>query len=426
MRGALKVVVLGGSAWSTPLLWTHLTGDPGLPGVDVLLAGRDPERLAAVRRASLLLAPPGRHRLETVPLRASSWGDIGRDDVVLVQLRSGGYAGRCADETFPLAHGSCGDEGLGPGGLAAGLRNWSLVRPLLASIPRSAGSPLVLMMSSPVGLLTRVAARAFAELRIAGICELPWTTLQGICRAVGARVADVRFGYTGVNHLGWLHGITDGARDLVRAYAATLPERGRFPSRALVESHGGVPLSYLRLHFERAAVLEEQRQSPRPRGQELELLRRRALDAFRCGSRGEIAGALEARPAPWYEHAIAPLLAALAGAPARIPSFLSVPAGSPHLHPGVAAGDVLELPHHVEAGRLVPLPPSCPPSPAIALLSSRFVAYERAAAHAVETGDVRDVERALELHPSVARTSSLRALAGEIVGVVGRSDARAA
>src|SRR5207253_409301 len=98
-------------------------------------------------------------------------------DLVLVQIRNGGYAARAFDETFPLTYGVAGDEALGPGGLSAGIRNWKAIEPALDQISRFSPNALVLMMSSPVGLLVRASMQRFPNLRLAGICELPWTTL---------------------------------------------------------------------------------------------------------------------------------------------------------------------------------------------------------------------------------------------------------
>src|SRR5207237_5067388 len=117
----------------------------------------------------------------------------------------GGYAARATDETFPLRYGIPGDETLGPGGLCAAIRNLKAVQPALHQISKFAPEALILMLSSPRGLLVRASKRLFPHLRVMGICELPWTTLADTCRAAGTQAAGVRFDYFGVNHLGWLY-----------------------------------------------------------------------------------------------------------------------------------------------------------------------------------------------------------------------------
>ena len=60
----MDVVIMGGSAQSTPGLWAYLVNEARLRDLRIRLAGRDRRRLEAVRRACLLLARPGANRLE--------------------------------------------------------------------------------------------------------------------------------------------------------------------------------------------------------------------------------------------------------------------------------------------------------------------------------------------------------------------------
>ncbi len=377
----MKIVILGGSAQSTPGLWSYLNNEARLENLHVILAGRDCERLEAVRRASRLVAEGGGNRLECGPLdRPETWERFGGADIFLIQIRNGGYAGRSVDETFPPRYGVCGDEGLGPGGLSAGLRNWRAIRPALERIERLGAAPLIVFLSSPVGLLVRPATQAFPGMRIAGICELPWTTLLDICRTVGVDPGEVRFDYFGVNHLGWFYRLTAGERDIVREYAGRRERETDFPSGALIHSCGGVPLKYLRLHYEHEKVVN-------------------------------IEAALETRPAPWYRHAVGPLIASLAGRASRIPLFLSVRNDS-HFDDD----DILECPHVVDGGRLRRLSRTMPVPPHMLELTARFVRYERLATAALLTGDPRDVEKALRIHPWSDGVSKTARMAREIVG----------
>ncbi|HKP13390.1 MAG TPA: hypothetical protein VJZ91_14820, partial [Blastocatellia bacterium] len=52
----MRVVIIGGSAQSTPALFEYLAGAMQVGPLGVTLVGRDPNRLAAVARASRLLA----------------------------------------------------------------------------------------------------------------------------------------------------------------------------------------------------------------------------------------------------------------------------------------------------------------------------------------------------------------------------------
>jgi 6-phospho-beta-glucosidase len=410
----MDVVIMGGSAQSTPGLWSYLVNEARLRDLRIRLAGRDRRRLEAVRRACLLLARPGANRLECALLDGpEAWERLAGADLFLIQVRDGGYAGRSHDEAFPLRYGVCGDEGLGPGGLSAGMRNWRAIRPALENLARLGTSALIVMLSSPVGLLVRAASLEFPRIKVAGICELPWTTLRDVCRAVNAHPSEVEFDYLGVNHLGWLYQITAGGRDLVAEYArARKPEAG-FPSADLVRSCGGVPLRYLRLHYEQERVVEEQRRQRRTRGDELELLRRAAFRAYRAGGRRDVRAALEARPAPWYRHAVGPLISSLAGKATRIPFFLSV--RNAGYDPYFDDGDVLECAHAVDHGQIRRLVHSAPVSQHILQLVARFVRYERLATEALVGGALRALREAIRVHPWSERVPRPGRMVREIV-----------
>src|SRR5262249_51677402 len=208
----MKIAIIGGSAQGTPALWSYLVNDARLQGIHVVLMGRECGRLQTVARACYLLGRPPGNELSAVSFDRNGWSSLTGADVILIQIRNGGYAARAFDETFPLRYDVCGDEGLGPGGLSAAIRNWKVVGPALENIQRFAPDAMVLMMSSPVGLLVRAAKRTFPQLNIAGICELPWTTLRDACTAAALDPTEVQFDYFGINHLGWLYGLQQGSR----------------------------------------------------------------------------------------------------------------------------------------------------------------------------------------------------------------------
>ncbi|HYL97554.1 MAG TPA: hypothetical protein VEZ90_01265, partial [Blastocatellia bacterium] len=155
----MRIVIFGGSSQSTPVLFQCLTGISHSE-LTVTLIGRSRANLAAVERAAKLLL--GHSRLSITcagiqePAVQMSLVDA---HIVIIQVRVGGYRGRAYDETFPLKFGVCGDEGLGPGGLSAAWRAWPTVRKILSQVQEIAPEALVLMLTSPVGILVRAARR---------------------------------------------------------------------------------------------------------------------------------------------------------------------------------------------------------------------------------------------------------------------------
>jgi 6-phospho-beta-glucosidase len=409
----MKLVVVGGSAHSTPNLFAHGPLRAMADSLEVVLVGRSSERLDAVARAIKLVTNPEAIHLTCETLAAGCDTPALRGaDVVLCQARYGGYEARASDETFPLKYGLCGDEGIGVGGLAAAWRAWPPLRATLEAVRRDCPSARVILMTSPVGVLTRCALAAYPELWLAGICELPWTTLRDACATVGVDGRDATFEYAGVNHLGWFWRVYTSGRDVVAEYGAARAGSHDFPTGELIDRLGAIPLKYLRMHYESHSVLLDQLNLGRPRGQVLSELQQRAYDAYRNGDVRAILELLPSRPTPWYEHAIAPLIAGFAGRPTPIPFFLTVRNARYAAEFGV--DDVLEIPHRFADGGLTPIARiGMIPAHLHAALEA-FVAYERMASEAVRRRDVASLQSAVRSHPWVSNSDVATLVVSEI------------
>lgn len=385
---SVTVTVFGGSSPSTPALFSAIARAQSTRKLEFRLVGRSAARLAAVARAAKLLVEGHPVSVETFLADADEEQWLCGADVVLIQARFGGLSGRLYDESFPLRYDLCGDEGLGPGGLSAAWRSWPPLRNLLGAIDRVAPKAFVILLTSPVSILTRLAWATNPGLRVAGICELPLTTLQGVCDCMGISLDDVRYSYSGLNHIGWFHGISLGSRDLVEEYAGRR-KGAAFPSGELIRACGGIPLKYLRLHYEPKRVLAEQRTLV-PRSAVLAEIADRAMKVFQQECRDAILEVLKLRPAPWYEQAVGPLLLALAGGEVSVPFFLSM-AG--------AEGEVVETAYEFRNGGLAPIANASEPPAAIRETLEEFVKYEKVAGEAVLKRDHDQLAFAIEKHP---------------------------
>jgi len=407
----MKIVIIGGSAFSTPELIRFLNSNKESGRMEVVLSSRSMRRLEAVKRAAML-AGPGDIQIEVEDIRQNTWPRILEGtDCVLIQIRVGGYDARCFDESFPHKYGVCGDEGLGPGGLSAGWRTWPVIANLLEAIVAFCPQAFVILMTSPLSLLVR-ASHKFAALNLVGICELPWTTLQDLSRQVGLPNGSLDADYIGVNHLGWFFNFRSGSDCLNDEIASTIHEDA-FPSRNFLRAHGCFPTRYLRMHYERERVFSEQLSQQTSRAEILAKLQDRAYSAYSHGTETEVAEILKTRRALWYAHAIGPLILALDGKSTAIPFFLSVRNVS--CSDLVEADDVVECRHHWVARELVRTPLASSPPQHLAETLLAFVLFERAAAEAIMTRSVRLLIEALSLHPWTQGHPQIRAIANDIV-----------
>ena len=380
----MRVVVLGANSVSTPWLVRHLAGRRDTSPIRLVLVGRTPERLAAIARASRILAEGSAVTIDTADWENDPRESLHGAEVVLIQVRVGGYSARRYDETFPLEFDLCGDEGLGAGGLAAAWRTWPVLREILAAVSRVCPSARVVLLTSPLPTLVRVARLEFPGLDVTGICELPFTTLVRLAAARGLDWTALDWDYLGINHIGWL----------------------------LCPPDPPVPLKYLRLHHAQAEILAEQKARPGARAAELAALVPAVLDAYAHGGRDEVERALQARPADWYDAAVSPLIAFFAGGNAPVAFFLSAPA---------ANGDVLEVPYVALGRRLKQHPNRVRPPVGLGEILSGFLRYERAAACAVVKRDRAALEYALSIHPWTPASCPIAALALRVRAAVPRA-----
>jgi 6-phospho-beta-glucosidase len=372
------LTVLGGSAFSTPILARSLARACADEGHVVRLVGRNRERLRAVGRACRLVA--GGDRVGVEEYGWAEWLHAVRGcDAVLIQVRPGGYDGRTFDETFPLACGVPGDEGLGPGGLAAAWRCWPVTRDIIAGTRAHNPSVAILLLTSPLSLLVRLAGPG-----VIGVCELPWTTLRTVCGS-SERAQQASFDYHGVNHVGWIYNVELDGRQ--------------------VAGPGAWPLKYLQLHYDRDGVVARQRRSPAARVRELTAIATQSFEVFASGDREEISQALDARDAAWYPDAVVPLVRALGGDRVTLPLFLT----------RADDGEVQERCYRASEGRLVVRASAAPPPATAVAIVDQFIRYERAAAAAVAHESEELAIEALAVHPWVQSRDDAAALARCVV-----------
>jgi 6-phospho-beta-glucosidase len=407
----MKIAVIGGSAFSTPGLVCFLGGHKPPTPIEVVLAGRSFKNLQAVRRASIL-SGSGDVQIRCEQVGPAAWHQIlDGADCVLIQVRVGGYAGRAFDENFPHKYGLCGDEGLGAGGLSVGWRTWPVIAEILEAIGEFCPEAFAILMTSPLSLLVRASYEA-AELNLVGICELPWTTLQNLRQSIGPAGAGLEADYLGVNHLGWFFNFHSGSHPLNDELAASIPETS-FAASSFLRGYCCLPTRYLRMHYEPEKVLGEQVSQQRTRAEALAELQHHAYNTYSLGSAEEIAALFPARQAPWYPHAIGPLLLALAGRSTDMPFFLSVRNGS--YTDVLEENDVVECRHHWVDGKLQKTPLTGPAPRHLVDNLLPFVEFERTAAEAIMTRSLPLLIDALSLHPWTQGHPQLQAIAGEIV-----------
>ncbi|MFD5525235.1 family 4 glycosyl hydrolase [Streptomyces virginiae] len=251
----MRLTILGGGGFRVPLVYGALLGDHAEGRVShVTLYDEDPDRLAAMTRvladlAAAAAVPDAPAVTATRDLEEALRGA----DFVFSAIRVGGLEGRAADERVALAEGVLGQETVGAGGVAYGLRTVPVARAIARRIARVAPEAWVINFTNPAGLVTEAMAEELGD-RVIGICDSPVGLGRRIARLLRARPEEAWIDYVGLNHLGWVRGLRIGGRDeLPRLLADTKAlesfEEGRLFGAEWLRSLGAIPNEYLHYYY---------------------------------------------------------------------------------------------------------------------------------------------------------------------------------
>ncbi|MFF7202738.1 6-phospho-beta-glucosidase [Streptomyces sp. NPDC008141] len=255
----MRLTILGGGGFRLPLVYGALLGDHAAGRVtDVVLHDLDAGRLNAIARvlADQAAGVPDALRVTvTTDLDEALRGA----DFVFSAIRVGGLEGRAADERIALAEGVLGQETVGAGGIAYGLRTVPVAVDIARRVARLAPDAWVINFTNPAGLVTEAMARHLGD-RVIGICDSPVGLGRRVARALGADPDSAWIDYVGLNHLGWLRGLRIEGRDELPRLLADTELLGSFEEGKLfgpdwLQSLGAIPNEYLHYYyFNREAV----------------------------------------------------------------------------------------------------------------------------------------------------------------------------
>ncbi|MEU7555764.1 6-phospho-beta-glucosidase [Streptomyces sp. NPDC044571] len=427
----MRLTILGGGGFRVPLVYGALLGDRAEGRVTgVTLYDEDPARLTAMTR---VLADQAAASGVDDPPAVTATRDLDEAlreaDFVFCAIRVGGLDGRAADERIALAQGVLGQETVGAGGVAYGLRTVPVARALARRIARTAPGAWVINFTNPAGLVTEAMAEELGG-RVIGICDSPVGLGRRIARLLGARPQEAWIDYVGLNHLGWVRGLRIGGRDeLPRLLADTEAlesfEEGRLFGAEWLRSLGAVPNEYLHYYYfnrdtvrayqeagqTRGAFLRDQQRGfyaeaarpGQPAGAALAAWdrTRHEREATYMAENREAAGLGERDAADLesggYEQVALALMRAIAR-DERATLILNVRNGS--TLSVLDAEAVIEVPCLVDANGAHPVAVDPLPLHAVGLVTS-VKAVERAVLRAAASGSRADAVKAFALHPLV-------------------------
>lgn len=273
----MRLTILGGGGFRVPLVYGALLRDRAEGRVThVTLHDVDPARLTAIGRV-LADQADGVPDAPSVTVTTDLDDALRGADFVFSAIRVGGLEGRAADERVALAEGVLGQETVGAGGIAYGLRTVPVAVDIARRVARLAPDAWVINFTNPAGLVTEAMSRHLGD-RVIGICDSPVGLGRRVARVLGlADPARARLDYVGLNHLGWLRGVYAGegdpgaGRNLLPALfddesALTSFEEGRLFGAEWLRSLGSVPNEYLHYYYFNRETVTAYREAKQTRG----------------------------------------------------------------------------------------------------------------------------------------------------------------
>ncbi|MCX4997018.1 6-phospho-beta-glucosidase [Streptomyces longwoodensis] len=266
----MRLTILGGGGFRVPLVYGALLTDRGEGRVtEVVLHDLDAGRLHAVAR---VLAEQASATGDAPRVTATTDLDeaLRGADFVFSAIRVGGLEGRADDERVALAEGVLGQETVGAGGIAYGLRTVPVAVDIARRVARLAPDAWVINFTNPAGLVTEAMSRHLGD-RVIGICDSPVGLGRRIARVLGADPKQAWIDYVGLNHLGWVRGLRVAGRDELPRLLADPALLGSFEEGKLfgadwLRSLGAIPNEYLHYYYFNREAVHSYQQAERTRG----------------------------------------------------------------------------------------------------------------------------------------------------------------
>ncbi len=254
----MRLVMLGGGGFRTPLVYAALLARGGGGVTEVVLQDTSQSHLDAI---SQVLAQTAADTPQAP--RVSVTTDLDRAlegaDFVFSALRVGGLDARVADERVAIGLGLLGQETTGPGGIAYGLRTIPVALDIAERVRALAPQAWVINFTNPAGMITEAMQAVLGE-RVVGICDTPITMAKRVGRLLGFTDGELELDYVGLNHLGWLRALRYDGEDVLPRLLGDdallgATEEGQLFGLDWLRSLGAMPNEYLYYYyFTREAV----------------------------------------------------------------------------------------------------------------------------------------------------------------------------
>ena len=205
MRGAVKIVTIGGGSSYTPeLVEGFITRYDSLPMAEHWFVdveeGRD--KVETVARMAQRMWDASGHKV-SVHVSFDRREALPGADFVTTQFRVGLLYARIKDERIPLSHGIIGQETNGAGGIFKALRTIPVMKALVDDMRELCPDAWLINFTNPSGMVTEAVIRHFGWQRTIGLCNVPILAEIREPASLGLEASDLTIQCAGLNHFHW-------------------------------------------------------------------------------------------------------------------------------------------------------------------------------------------------------------------------------
>ena len=267
----MKLAVIGGGSTYTPeLIDGILLRRDRLPIKTISLCDINPERLKIVSDFArrMINAAGGGIDIETTESQAEAVKDA---RFVVSQFRIGQQAARHRDEMLGREFNLIGQETVGVGGFAKGLRTIPVALKLADVILKHAPQAQLLNFTNPAGMITEALLSQRPELNTIGLCNVPWNIKNEIATTLNKPFKSLELDYIGLNHLSWVRGLRfegkDLSKDAIRGFRGLTGKQAHgdddpFWEPESIDTIDAIPNYYLLYYYETQQWLAYQKNHP--------------------------------------------------------------------------------------------------------------------------------------------------------------------
>ncbi len=402
MREAIKVSVLGGSGVYTPgLIIALLSRINELPRINLVLCGRTEEKLNKILKVADVLLKDKKDKIKVVSTTDFEKGIEG-SDIVINQIRVGGFSARAKDEEFAREMGIVEEETMGIVGLANSIRTIPVVLKYAAIVEKRAPDAYFLNFTNPASMVIR-ALTLKTKLKVFGVCDLPEVITHRIASILNFNRNDLYFKYSGLNHLGWVYDVLKNGKTVLKGI---LDKSDRFKDLGIKKEYidiaKAIPVPFLKFYYDPEEQIEKFKNKGLTRGEELLRLEDMLLSSYseinESASPDEIKTLLfKSRRPVWYEYSVVPVLVSLFGKSGNVHIIM-------HKNDGVIdfldKDDIIESNAYIDRMGIKMIKDGDLPVEVQGLIKS-VALYERYSVEAVFNPTERNLIKALVMHPLV-------------------------